>query len=76
MSTCEKCWSDAGFIATSANRCKSEVYAEILAERECTPEEQAGPQAKECPGCHRVVLHQYTGECMAGCGYPPPEDKS
>lgn len=60
MSCCEKCWSDAG------NRYKA--YARILDERKdnpCTPEQQAGPDATECPRCKRRTCHQYTNECMA-----------
>lgn len=62
MSSCEKCWRDAG---GDPHR-----YADLLARRAeepCTPEEQAGPDATECPSCKRRVLHQYTGECMARC---------
>jgi hypothetical protein len=43
---------------------------ELLEERKehpCTPEEQAGPEALECPVCHRKTLHQYTREPMCGC---------
>lgn len=36
---------------------------------ELTPEQQAGRDAQECPACHRMTLHQYTGEPMCSC--PP-----
>lgn len=63
MSSCEKCWADS----TSAAH-----YHSLLKEREpnpCTPEEQAGPDAGECPACKRRTLHQYTAHPMCGC--PP-----
>lgn len=61
MSACEKCWADSQFGAD---------YHRLLEERKanpCTPEQQAGPSATECPECHRLTLHQYTGEPMCGC---------
>lgn len=65
MSTCEKCWAETGGGAE---------YRELLLTREaagrvCTPEEQAGPDAGECPTCKRRTLHQYTSRPMCGC--PP-----
>lgn len=62
MSSCEKCWTDAG---GDADR-----YAQLLEERRgnaCSLQEMAGPDAKECPRCHRMTLHQHTGEPMCGC---------
>lgn len=62
MSSCEKCWADAG---GNARR-----YDEMLAARihgKCTPEEQAGPGAGECPACKRMTLHPHTGEPMCHC---------
>lgn len=64
MSTCEKCWADAHSVA--------DEYVRLLRERRdhpCSPEEQAGPNARECPWCGRMTLHQHTGEPMCGC--PP-----
>jgi len=66
MSSCEKCWADSGGGAE---------YSALLKEREaaglyCTPEEQAGPDAGECPACKRKTLHQHTGEPMCGCAKP------
>ena len=61
MSTCEKCWRDAGLTGD---------YWSLLNERNknpCTPEEQAGPDAGKCPECGRMTLHQLTGEPMCGC---------
>lgn len=71
MSSCEKCWSDAQFTSSYTRQYSvAEEYQRLMAERadhSCTPEEQAGPEAKKCPTCGRMVLHQHTGECMAGC---------
>ena len=66
MSACEKCWTDAGGDAGK--------YASLLAEREaagtvCSPEQQAGRDATDCPGCGRRAIHRYTGECTADCGW-------
>jgi len=61
VSSCEKCWRESG---------SAENYNALLESRQdhpCTPEEQAGPDASECPLCNRMVLHQHTGECMVGC---------
>lgn len=61
MSSCEKCWRDSR---------TAENYSELLESRKghpCTPEEQAGPDASECPLCKRMVIHQFTGECMVKC---------
>lgn len=63
MSSCEKCWVDSEGGAD---------YHRLLLERDaakrvCTPEEQAGPDAGECPFCKRRTLHQYTAEPMCGC---------
>lgn len=59
MSACEKCWRQAGG--------NPDYYRELVKTRSCTPEEQAGLAASVCPECKRQTLHQYTGECMAGC---------
>lgn len=64
MSACEQCWADA--------RGLNMPYALLLKRREadgrvCTPEQQAGPGADECPVCKRWTLHQYTGQAMCGC---------
>ena len=61
MAACEKCWRDS---RAAGN------YREVLESRKdhpCTPEEQAGPDASKCPLCERMVIHQFTGGCMAGC---------
>jgi len=56
MASCEKCWRDAGGDAVR--------YEELVRSRQCTPEEQAGPDAGACPACYRRTLHGFTGECM------------
>ena len=59
MSSCEKCWKDAGGRAIR--------YFALLEERKdnkCTPEEQAGEMATFCEGCQRETTHHFTGECM------------
>lgn len=64
MSSCEKCWADAGG--------EPDRYRELLRDRtakdvRCSAEEQAGPHALKCPACSRMTIHQYTGEPMCGC---------
>lgn len=71
VSSCEKCWYDA--------RGDAERYQQLVEERNasgnyCTPEERAGPHARECPGCLRMTLHQHTGQPMCGCA-PQREPK-
>jgi hypothetical protein len=72
MSTCEKCWVDACRNVNLNDVLDiSDEYHRLLKERKdnpCTPEEQAGPEAKECPACSKKTCHQYTGECMC-CGF-------
>ena len=64
MSICAKCWTDS-----KASDDPPARYIELIEQRTgdlaCTPEEQAGPDATECPGCKRRTCHQVTGECMA-----------
>lgn len=62
MSSCEKCWADA--------RSSGVGYFQLVMSRKnnpCTPEEQAGPDARKCPACGRMTLHQHTSEPMCGC---------
>lgn len=66
MSACEKCWAEAGG--------DPDRYAKILKDRDCSPEEVAGPAAKECRRCHHMTLHQHTGECT-NCGSPTPNQE-
>ncbi len=58
MPACEKCWRESR---------DTDHYHELLKAREdspCTPEEQAGPDASQCPKCGQITLHQHTKECM------------
>ena len=69
MPSCERCWRDSRAEALYGSG--EGAYERLLRERDltggCTPEQQAGPDASECPTCHRMTLHQYCGVCMAGC---------
>jgi hypothetical protein len=65
VSSCEKCWADSRMPGVGP-------YHQLVAAREfmgvpCTPEQQAGPDAGECPTCKRKTLHQHTGDPMCGC---------
>ena len=73
VSTCEKCWSDAGLAEFLTGADHTTDYRRLIAERvgalACTPEQQAGPDATKCAACGHVrgsrTAHQHTGECMA-----------
>lgn len=71
MASCERCWNDAFGADDQAAR-----YAELLkkrsGERACTPEQQAGEGATDCPKCKRRAMHQVVRACMA-CGFDPRE---
>lgn len=70
MSSCEKCWADAH---RGPEYSVAEEYQRLMEERKdtpCTPEQQAGPDAGECPLCRRTTMHQHTGEPMCGCTTP------
>jgi len=56
MASCEKCWRDAGG--------NPDRYAELVKQRRCTPEEQAGPDAGACYVCGRKTMHQHCHVCM------------
>lgn len=55
MASCEKCWRDAG---GDPGR-----YHELVKERSCTPEEQAG-DGELCGTCGRFTVHMYTHYCI------------
>lgn len=61
MTSCEKCWRDAGG--------DPEAYRELIELRSgddaCTPEQQAGLAATQCPKCDRKAVHEVVGRCMA-----------
>lgn len=72
MASCEKCWGDA-YMRVYSNPTKSqeEHYRDLIEERkenQCTPEEQAGKDAKICPKCDRKTIHQIIKKCVI-CGY-------
>lgn len=67
MSSCERCWS----MAYDPYSSQSERYQENIATHTCTPEQQAGEGAGECPECHRMTKHQHTDELMCGCTHDP-----
>jgi len=59
MPVCEQCWHDSRGLCSR--------YDELLREREftpCTPEQQAGLCATDCPRCGRTTIHQYEKVCM------------
>ena len=62
MSACEKCWRDAQGYGDPMME-----YLRLIRERQCTPEEQAGPDATVCPHFQTRTRHQATGQCMR-CG--------
>lgn len=64
MSSCERCWHDAGREAFSSAGDKVEIYHRMIADRDCTPEQQAGDDAKWCAKCGTRARHEITGECM------------
>jgi hypothetical protein len=67
VSSCEKCWRDAH---RSSDLDVADEYRRLMEERHsnpCTPEEQAGLDATECPCCGRKTIHQHTQEPMCGC---------
>lgn len=66
MPSCEKCWADA----QGPYKDVVKEYSRLVKERDCTPEEQAGPDATDCPKCGRRAAHQLCHVCMA-CGYDP-----
>ncbi len=71
MATCEKCWDDA-YMRTHSEPmiCQVDHYYNLLKERKenpCTPEEQAGAGATECPKCKRITVHVYAKVCT-NCG--------
>ena len=67
MASCEKCWND------SRGQGDGE-YARLVATRFCTPEEQAGEGAKQCPECKSMAMHIYCHVCMS-CGYKENHDR-
>lgn len=72
MASCEKCWGDA-YMRTheTPGKSQAEHYTDLIDERKdnpCTPEQQAGKDAKICPKCNRKTIHQMINKCIV-CGY-------
>ena len=72
MASCEKCWGDAyRRYRCDPFRSQAEHYSELISERKdnpCTPEQQAGEDAGECPKCNRKTIHQIIKQCT-NCGH-------
>jgi len=71
MASCEKCWSDAYTLSRANGKSQAKNYLELIEKRNdnpCTPEEQAGIEAKICPECKRKTVHQICNICM-NCGF-------
>jgi hypothetical protein len=67
MSSCERCWRIARIRSHDGGIDHLDAYREELAINQCTPEQQAGPDAERYPVCRRMTLHQYTREAMCHC---------
>ena len=64
MASCEKCWSDAGFLAFNSNVDQATIYRSLVEERAkeghvCTPAEQCGEM--------HLVLEWQDSEPMCRC---------
>lgn len=55
MASCEKCWSESTSV---------EDYYELIKTNKCTPEEEAGTDAEDCPKCKRKTIHQIIKKCV------------
>jgi hypothetical protein len=42
MTACERCWNDAFTAAAHRGTAQADEYAELVAARDCTPEQAAG----------------------------------
>ena len=73
MPSCEKCWAEALRISYGTSEDQSEVYQRLNKAANCTPEQQAGPDAEVCPKCDRKAIHQIVKCCMS-CGYENDKD--
>lgn len=70
MAACEKCWRDSGG--------DPDLYRDLIEQRKdnpCSPEDQAGEDAKLCPMCGRKAVHVHCHVCMA-CGRIAKDYKS
>jgi len=72
MPGCEKCWADSFTLTYGTGEDRVERYQQLIKERDCTPEEQAGIDAGICPKCKRKTIHQICKVCMnPDCNFEP-----
>jgi len=67
MASGEKCWNDAFTRSRWSGKDQADCYHDLIEERKdnpCTPEDQAGYDAKICSECKRKTIHQYTHYCV------------
>ena len=64
MAACEKCWSDAYFLAFNSNKSQAEIYGSLVEERE--KEGRACSPAEQCGEMH-LVLEWKDSEPMCRC---------
>ncbi len=67
MVACERCWADSQQQAFMRGVDSVDEYERLVKERECTPEQQAGPDAAKCDPCERMTVHQHAKICVL-CG--------
>ncbi len=72
MASCERCWEMSRIVARETGEEQAEAYRRLVRTSDCTPEQQAGREAKECPRCEARTVHQHVNECIA-CGWRPEE---
>ena len=73
MASCERCWADAFGMSFGTSKSQPEIYGELIKTRNCSAEQQAGPEAGICPKCKRKAVHQAINQCMS-CGYEDKDD--
>jgi len=71
MVSCERCWERSHIIAREMGEEQTEAYRRLVRTKDCTPEQQAGPEAGECGKCKTHTVHQHTRQCIA-CGWQEP----
>lgn len=69
MPSCERCWRDSRWAEFSGGNASDE-YRRLLAERDCSAEQQAGDDAYFCADCARWTAHQICYRCVV-CGKIP-----
>ena len=58
MASCEKCWGDSFTMTYGTGEDRVKKYQQLIKDRDCTPEEQAGRDADTCSKCDRKTVHQ------------------